>query len=94
MHSYNAHNECVCEGVMSVQVSSSKKATNLSLSADVLVEARALGINLSQVCDDYLRGLIREERARRWRDEHADFFAEYNKVVEQEGLPLDEWRAF
>ncbi len=36
-----------------------KKATNITLSADVLTEAKALGINISQACDQYLRELVR-----------------------------------
>ena len=73
---------------------SGKRATNLSLSVDVLDAAKALDINLSQVCDSYLRKLVREEQARRWREAHADFIAAYNSTLEAEGLPLDEWRSF
>lgn len=71
-----------------------KRATNLSLSAEVLEAARMLGINVSQVCDSHLREVVRQEQARRWREEHADFIAAYNATLETEGLPLDEWRTF
>ena len=71
-----------------------KRATNLSLSADVLDAAKALQINVSQACDNYLRELVRREQADRWRTEHADFIAAYNASIETEGLPLDEWRSF
>ena len=71
-----------------------KRATNLSLSADVLDAARSLQINISQVCDDYLREVVRREQENRWRSEHADFIAAYNASIETEGLPLDEWRTF
>ena len=71
-----------------------KRATNLSLSSDVLEAAKDLQINLSQVCDNYLRDLVRREQERRWRIDHADFIAAYNATVEAEGLPLDEWRTF
>jgi antitoxin CcdA len=73
---------------------SSKKATNLSLSIDVLKAAKDLEINISQVCDNYLRELVRREQQRKWREDHADFIAAYNATVETEGLPLDEWRSF
>ena len=73
---------------------SAKKATNITLSADVLAEAKALGINISQACDQYLRELVRGERERRWQQEHADFIAAYNQTVEREGLPLEQWRTF
>jgi antitoxin CcdA len=73
---------------------SGKRATNLSLSTDVLVAAKALGINISQVCDGHLREVVRQEQERRWREDHADFVAAYNTIIECEGLPLDEWRSF
>ena len=71
-----------------------KRAINLSLSVDVLDAARSLQINVSQVCDSHLREVVRGELERRWREEHVDFIAAYNAIVESEGLPLDEWRAF
>jgi antitoxin CcdA len=71
-----------------------KKATNLTLSLDVLEAAKALGLNVSQVCDQHLREVVAQEQQRRWRSEHADFIAAYNTTVEQEGLPLDNWRSF
>ena len=75
-------------------ITAPKKATNITLSADVLSEAKALGINISQACDQFLRDLVRRERERRWLEENAEFIAAYNRTVEEEGLPLDEWRSF
>lgn len=71
-----------------------KRATNLSLSADVLDAAKALELNISQECDAYLRERVAQEQRRRWRNEHADFIAAYNATIETEGLPLDHWRTF
>ena len=65
------------------------RPTNLSLSSDVLEVAKRLDINISQVCDNFLRDLVRREQERRWREDHADFIAAYNSTVEAEGLPLD-----
>ncbi|MEX1165537.1 MAG: type II toxin-antitoxin system CcdA family antitoxin [Hydrogenophaga sp.] len=71
-----------------------KRATNLSLSSDVLAAAKQLNINVSQVCDQHLREVVRAEQERRWRESHAEFIAAYNTTIEVEGLPLDEWRSF
>lgn len=71
-----------------------KKATNITLSADVLSEAKALGINISQACDQFLRELVAHEQERRWQEENVEFITAYNAGVEREGLPLDAWRAF
>jgi len=72
----------------------SKRATNLSLSCDVLDAAKQLDINISQVCDNYLRQVVRCAQQRKWREDHADFIAAYNATIEADGLPLDEWRSF
>jgi len=71
-----------------------KRATNLSLSTDVLDAAKALELNISQICDTYLRERVAQEQRRRWRVEHADFIAAYNATIESEGLPLHQWRTF
>ena len=73
---------------------SSKRAANLTLSADIMAAAKALDINISQVCDAHLREVVKREQERRWREEHADFISAYNAIVETEGMPLDEWRGF
>jgi len=75
-------------------VATPKKATNITLSADVLCDAKALGINISQACDGFLRELVQQEQERRWQAENAEFIAAYNAAVEREGLPLDAWRSF
>ena len=74
--------------------SPAKRSANLSLSADVLDAAKALRINVSQVCDRHLREVVRQEQARLWQQEHAEFVAAYNATLEAEGLPLAEFRAF
>lgn len=71
-----------------------KRATNLSLSSDVLEAAKDLEINISQVCDNFLRDLVRREQARKWHEDHVDFIAAYNATLETGGLSLDEWRSF
>jgi antitoxin CcdA len=73
---------------------SSKRAANLTLSTEVLADAKALGINISKACDLHLRELVRKEKEARWKAEHADFIQAYNQTVAEESLPLDAWRTF
>lgn len=73
---------------------SGKRATNLSLSVDVLEHAKRLDINISQVCDNHLREVVRLEQAKKWQEEHAEFIAAYNRIMETEGLALDDWKSF
>ena len=75
-------------------VNVTKKATHITLSSDVLTEAKALGINISQSCDQFLRERVRNERERRWQRDNVDFIAAYNQSVTDEALPLDAWRSF
>lgn len=71
-----------------------RRAINLAAAPIFLEAAKGLEINISQVCDSYLRDLVRRGLERKWRENHADFIAAYNATVEAEGLPLDEWRSF
>lgn len=71
-----------------------KKATNVTLSTDVLQDAKSLGINISKACDDFLRDLVGREKSRRWKEEHADYIKRSNKIMEEEGSALDQWRSF
>lgn len=71
-----------------------KRGVNLSLSVDVLEEAKRLGFSVSQVWDAHLREIVRREQERRWRAEHAAFLVAYNTIVETEGLPLRDWQSF
>ncbi|MDP1593145.1 MAG: type II toxin-antitoxin system CcdA family antitoxin [Gallionella sp.] len=79
---------------MNINIATPKKATNITLSADVLSEAKALGINISQACDQFLRNMVRQEQARRWQTDNAEFIAAYNEGIARDGLPLDAWRSF
>nr|WP_229416135.1 type II toxin-antitoxin system CcdA family antitoxin [Massilia sp. PDC64] len=73
---------------------SGKKATNISLAMDVYLDAKNFGINISQLCEQKLREEIQKRKEQQWNEQHADFLAAYNSVVETEGVALQEWRAF
>lgn len=79
---------------MSVIKHNPKRATNISLPLDVYNDAKALGINLSQTCEHFLREAIQIEKARNWAERNAEFIEAYNSTVEAEGLPLAQWRSF
>ena len=71
-----------------------KKPTNLSLDQDLLREAKALGINLSQAAETGLRRAVAEARAAEWKRENATALQSSNEWVERHGLPLDTHRRF
>jgi antitoxin CcdA len=74
--------------------SAPKKATNLSINSDLLRQAKELHINLSQTVEDHLANVVREAKQQQWLAENAGFIAAYNKRIEKEGLPLEQYRTF
>jgi antitoxin CcdA len=71
-----------------------RKATNVSLDAQVIADARDLGINISKACEQGLVAEISKARAERWQRENADAIADWNRWVEKNGLPLAKYRMF
>lgn len=71
-----------------------KRATNLSLNADVLKMARELGMNISQTVDALLAEEVKRRYWEKWRDDNQEAFAAYNERVRREGLPLARYRSF
>ena len=74
--------------------SAARKATNLTLDADVLKRARALGINLSAVLEARLVELISEAERERWRAANREAVEDYNARVARDGAFGDSFRRF
>jgi len=71
-----------------------RRATNISLDAALLEEAKVLDINISRACEQGLAAQIAELRAARWRTENANALTSSNGYVEKSGLPLGRYRRF
>lgn len=71
-----------------------RRPTNVSLDARLVDEAKELGINVSRASEEGLAREVREERKRRFQDEHREAFAEYNRYIAEHGLPLERYRLF
>ena len=71
-----------------------KKATNLTLDASLIEEARSFEVNLSRAPEEGLRMAVRQARADRWLAENAEALASSNAWVERHGLPLAQYRSF
>jgi antitoxin CcdA len=71
-----------------------KKATNVSISSGLLVEARNLKINLSATLEKALVKEVREVRARLWREDNRDAIGRCNKISRERGLFADRYRVF
>jgi antitoxin CcdA len=84
----------VLEISMAHAATAPRKATNVTLPMDVYERAKDLGINFSRTCEVALRDAIKAEEGRRWAEENAEFIRNTNDWVEQNGLPLADYRTF
>jgi antitoxin CcdA len=71
-----------------------KKSTNLSINAELLSQARRLGINLSQTLERRLAEMVRESRAKKWLKDNQAALGEYNDHIERHGVFSDKLRRF
>ena len=71
-----------------------RRPTNVSLSADLVDEARTLGINVSKACEEGLAAAHKKERDRVWLEENGDAIKSHNEWVAKNGLPLAKYRMF
>lgn len=72
----------------------SKRPTNVSVSAELLDQARELDVNLSATLEQALTDLIRRRRRDQWFAENRDAIAAYNAHVEESGVFSDGLRSF
>ncbi|MDA8231156.1 MAG: type II toxin-antitoxin system CcdA family antitoxin [Magnetospirillum sp.] len=71
-----------------------KRAVNVSVNEDLLAQARALGINLSQTLEGRLADLVREAKAKAWAEENAEAIQSYRRYVAMRGIWSDGLRTF
>ena len=71
-----------------------RRATNVSLDPGHLAAARALGINISQACEQGLVQEIERVRQERWLAENKAALESSNAFAEASGLPLANRRLF
>jgi antitoxin CcdA len=81
---------CLWESAMSAQ----KKPTNLTINADLLREAKALDINLSQAFETHLAELVKAKKQEKWLVENREAIDAYNRFVDEHGVFSDGWRSF
>lgn len=71
-----------------------KRATNLSINADLLGRARELGINLSATLEQALTEAIRQKARDQWVAENQAAIEAYNEHVDKQGVFSDGLRSF
>jgi len=71
-----------------------RRRTSVSVNADLLRQAKELGIPLSGALEQRLVELIRARRQRAWLERNRKAIAAANGYLERHGLPIDERRQF
>jgi antitoxin CcdA len=74
--------------------SPSRKAVNLSIDADLLAEAKALGVNVSRAAEAGIAEAVKAEKERRWKEENREAIEGWNRYFREHGLPFAEYRGF
>lgn len=69
-----------------------KRATNITLSQTLVDEAKARGVNLSQICESALAEQVKKLREAEWLEENREALDSSNAYVEKHGLPLARYR--
>jgi antitoxin CcdA len=77
-----------------LQSTANKKATNVSVNAALLQQAKAFNINLSSTLEQALIAKLKQLQADIWVAENKIAIIAYNRHIEQNGLFGDDVRAF
>ena len=76
----------------SARINLAKKAVNLSMSPDLLAQARNLNINLSATLEQALIEKLKKEKREQWIIKNRKSIQACNELVEQNGLFADTLR--
>lgn len=71
-----------------------KKATNMSLSAELVEAAKRLGINVSEACQVGSAAEVKRGREAAWQQENRAAIESWNEYTRKHGLPLAKYRQF
>ena len=71
-----------------------RRSTSLTLDRALLDQAKELGVNISRAAEAGVLAAVKAERARRWKVDNAEAVAAYNKWIEENGIPLSQYRKF
>ena len=73
---------------------STKARTNVTLSAELLGEARDLRLNVSAIAELALKTAVHDARARRWHEENAEALEQRAVWIDETGMPLADVQAW
>ena len=65
-----------------------RKKANVTIRADILTEAKALGINISRAAEAGVELAVKRANENAWLADNADSIREYNERIDQFGTLL------
>lgn len=71
-----------------------KTRTNVTLSENLLAEARELRLNVSAIAEQALTAAVRDARAARWQKDNSEALAQRAAWIEENGMPLADIQAW
>ncbi|PZU80089.1 MAG: post-segregation antitoxin CcdA [Sphingomonas sp.] len=71
-----------------------RRSVNLSLDTGIVAAAREAGLNLSQISEDAIRRATKVEQERRWREQNRPAVDAWSRWYEQNGHPLERYKAW
>lgn len=71
-----------------------RRAENVTLPEVLLQDAHVLEVDVSQACEQGLAAAVADAKSQRWLLENQAAFDAWNEYVEQNGIPLAEYRQF
>ena len=79
---------------MQTEVSTKKRAVNMSIDGATLDLAKKIGMNLSKTVDAFLKDEVKRRYWEQWNERNKDAIDCYNARIAKEGLPLAKYRSF
>ncbi|OEJ68499.1 type II toxin-antitoxin system CcdA family antitoxin [Magnetovibrio blakemorei] len=71
-----------------------RRATNITVSSDLLTTAKALKVNLSRAAESGIAQAVKKKQAEQWALDNKAALESSNAYVDQRGLPLSKYRQF
>ena len=79
---------------MQTELTTKKRAVNMSIDGATLDLAKKIGMNLSKTVDAFLKDEVKRRYWEQWNDSNKEAIAEYNDRIAKYGLPLEKYRTF
>ena len=65
-----------------------RKRLNITVREDIIEEAKALGLNISETAEAALVAALKKAKEEAWLRDSADAIEAYNKRIEKEGVAI------